>query len=511
MKVKKLELILGVLLVLFSTCMAGCNPQEISVAYNFENSSMEQEEQENYMTRVKCFLDKVNKYGRNNELEELTIYVEDAATAIYQANEWYINTSETESFESYFKLFLAINGEDNNAGEAYGFTTQLYEECGIGTVEKKHTEEELAAYFSDTEHLYLLDFTLPMLEAYYFDGETAGYVQDAAISFVEYCIDEYGMSKAYRLCMDASKKGHEKLVKMKNDWLAEIGGTATYQEYGKLPFTYNYTKEVEEYSYVIKEESANWYFSPVDVQDVGYCTFIDEYNIVSPVAEADFAEVNELLKEYIPADLPAVNIFTEFYKAGTEKSIAGYYDYIETDAIWECMSWFELKQSLLHEYVHYLTVGDGKTFKVKSGLNEGLTEAIVVFECENNLEKMYWEDLTEEEIELFKGIGALAPDTNQVDRAIHMYYEAKRFYDRDIEGEYYSILIGHTVQPSTMTMSALSYEAAASMLKYLMEQYGMEQTFAYCTDAAKLQQLTGKNFEEFMKTGASGMSRDIKR
>lgn len=492
MKIKKLIVQLGFIYLLG---ISGCNTLGISVAYNFENSSMEQEEQENYMTRVKCFLDKVNKYGRNNELEELTIYVEDATADIYQEKEWYINTSETESLESYFKLFLAINGEDGNAGEAYGLTVQLYEECGIGIVEKKHTEEELAAYFSDAEHLYLLDFTLPMLETYYFDEETAQYVQDAAMDFVEYCIDEYGMSKAYRLCMDASEKGHEKLVKMKNDWLVEIGGTATYEEYGKLPFSYNYAKETEAYPYVIREENANWYFSPIDVQDVGYCTFITEYSIVAPVAEADFAEAKEVLKAYIPEEVKAVDIFTEFYEAGKGKPIDGYYS-VETDAIWECMNWRGVKASLLHEYVHYLTMGDNKIFKHKSGLMEGVTEEIAILECENNLNKMQWENLNEEEYAHCKENGLLDLDSNQLNLKSYLYYSAASFYNWDGEDLYYSIAGGYTIKPEIMTMSALPYEAAASMSKYLMEQYGMEQTFAYCTDVAKLQQLTGKSFEE---------------
>lgn len=164
------------------------------------------------------------------------------------------------------------------------------------------------------------------------------------------------MSKAYRLCMDDSEKGHEKRVKMKNDWLVEIGGTATYEEYGKLPFSYNYAKETEGYP-MLREENANWYFSPIDVQDVGYCTFITEYSIVAPVAEVDFAEAKEVLKAYIPEEVETVDIFTEFYETGKGKPIDGYYS-VETDAIWECMNWrglldLDTNQLNLKCYLYY--------------------------------------------------------------------------------------------------------------------------------------------------------------
>lgn len=222
----------------------------------------------------------------------------------------FINMSEIDDFQTYFERMMELNGEGCNAGEVYGLAMKIYEECGMGTIEQNYTDAELAEFFSDEGNMYLLDFTLPMLEPYFFEEEIAEYVQDASVAFVEYCIDEYGMTKAYRLCMDDSEEGRAKLVELKNDWLKKIGVSATYEEYGKIAFTYNYSEGMEEYPYVLKEESANWYFSVVDVKEYGYITFVNEYEKSALVAEADFAEAREVLNEYLSQDVQSVDIFT---------------------------------------------------------------------------------------------------------------------------------------------------------------------------------------------------------
>ena len=79
------------------------------------------------------------------------------------------------------------------------------------------------------------------------------------------------------------------------------------------------------------------------------------------------------LAEYIQS---AAIAFVEEYKM-----IAGFY---ADGAIWECSSWNNVKWSLVHEYIHYLTVGEGRLFRGKTGMLEGITESIAIFECKNN-------------------------------------------------------------------------------------------------------------------------------
>lgn len=498
MKIRKL--LMQIIIVCFMGFL-GCGISGIDVVCNFENSSMEQSEQESYTEKVMNFIDMLNKYGKDNNIDKLTIYVDDLTPTMYQSNEMYINTSEVFEFQTFFELMLAVNEEVCNAGEAYGLAAQLYEENGLGVIEQIYSNEELAAYFSDIERMYLLDFTLPMLEPYFFDEETAEYVQSASVAFADYCVEEYGMSKAYRLCMDGSEDGHAKLVELKNDWLAEIGVTETYEECGKLAFAYNYEREAEDYPYVIREESANWSFSSTDVKNVGYCTFVKEYEIVAPVSELDFAEAREVLKAYVPEEISKVDILTQFYNTDTWGTGANYNR--QENAIWAYGDWRQLKYSLLHEYVHYLTMGDGKVLSINAGLVEGITEEISVFECENHLQKMYYQEIMadeeygEQNYAFAKEIGALNPDTNQLEPEVYYYYRAKIFCELEPSAsEYKSILSGMTPKPSNMTLSALSYPEAGSLARYLVEQYGMDETLKNCTDVLKLQELTGKSFLE---------------
>lgn len=380
--------------------------------------------------------------------------------------------------------------------QAYGMTARIYEKLEIGEAERRHTDAELAAYFSQPEHLYLLDFTLPMFETEYFEEETTAYVREGARSFTEYCIKEYGRRKTYQLCMDVSEKGREVLAEWKNEWLEEIGGTAEYEEFAKLPFTYNNSKPKEGYPYVVKGDMANWYFATADIRNLGYETLVEDYVKITPLADLDFAEAQEVLKEYIAEKVPPAHIFTAF---NAEKLVAGasgvYVPF--SDIIYIHEEW-ALTYSLLHEYVHYLTSGNEKLFSEKKGLMEGVTTEIACFECENRLEKLYWKKfITEEDIMLSKEVGIWDENlcTLKIDGL--RYYGASQFYNRQIEGEYRAMsLILMPEQPEKITMSSLNYYAAASMVHYLIGLYGRDRVFECCTDNDKLEELCGKSFDE---------------
>lgn len=498
----------GILLLVIVCCFNfwGCKSVGVSVNCNFENSSMEPVEQKEYQTKITKFINELYKY--NDAINEVTIYISDIVPTKYQEDAMYINTEEVNEIDTFFRMLYGLNGRETNAGEAYGFAVQLYEKCKIGTVEDKHTTQELKEFFSDAEQLYLLDFTLPMMETYYFEEETVEYVQAAAVAFVEYCIDEYDAAEAYQMCMDTSEEGRVKLVELKNEWLAHIGVTEEYSECGKLLFEYNDVRETADYPYVIKEESANWYFSPADIKNEGYCTFVEEYLKVAPVAEIDFAEAREVLKDYILKDVPPVDIFTFFYKVD-EVTMGAVYSHVE-ERVCIYTDWRSgLKYSLLHEYIHYLTVGENKLFEKAIGLVEGVTDEIATFECENHLKKMYYQELMSdeeygEENHIFaKEIGALIPDTNELDVEVYYYYLAKFYYELEPHtGEYKAIMWDMTSKPEKTTLGSLSYQEAGSMSKYLVEQYGLDATLKHCKNVAELEELTGKSFLELYETWA---------
>lgn len=492
MKIKKKLILVS---AIWGICLTGCDTSNVSTTYNFENSSMEQDEQKEYMTNVAKFVNEISRYDDEICSDEYFIYLDDTIESKWEENNIYINTGEADLKDTFFKLFLAVSGKDENAGEAYGLAMSIYEKCKIGTIEDIYSDEELGAYFSNVENLYLLDFTLPMLETNYFDEDTVEYVQDAAISFVTYCIEKYGAEESYQLCMDTSEEGRIKLVELKNEWLGEIGATKTYEEFGKVSFSYNTEREMDNYPYVIEDGGANWYFSSEDVKKEGYYSFIAEYIKTAPLAEIDFVEAREVLKDYIPSEVPAPDIFTDF--CNEEENRGGIYNQ-KTDGIWIYYGWYQLHYTLLHEYVHYLTLGEDKAFSTTSVLIEGVTEEIAMFECTNHMEELYYEQAVVEGSYTFgKEIGALHLDTEKFDGEIYYYYRAKLFYELEPQTEtYQSISYGIMAKPSMVYPGMLSYPAAGSLIKYLVEQYGRENAFASCGDVESLQALTGKTFQE---------------
>ena len=96
--------------------------------------------------------------------------------------------AEINLHQGYVEQFVEAHESDMDYGLAYGITAVLCEELELCEVTADYTNEELAAYFSDAEQMYLLDFTLPMFETYFFDKDTVAYVRAAAISFAEYLV-----------------------------------------------------------------------------------------------------------------------------------------------------------------------------------------------------------------------------------------------------------------------------------------------------------------------------------
>ncbi len=279
------------------------------------------------------------------------------------------------------------------------------------------------------------------------------------------------------------------------------GGENVYEPFAPIPFEYNDIRETENYPYVIRGESANWFFAASDVREMGYQEFVKEYLAVVQTAEVDFAQARDLLKDYIPDDVEPVDIFTNMSEenTGVDRCI---YNHVE-NKINIYTNWSGLKECLLHEYIHYLTVGENKLFDSSLGLVEGVTDALASLVCENHLQKMYYEDALadeeygEESYAFVKEIGALEPDTNEVNGEIYYYYDAKRHYELEPQThEYYAILWKMTSKPNTMSLGALSYPEAGSLSKYLIEQYGLDEVLTHCTSAAEIEELTGKTFLE---------------
>lgn len=465
------------------------------VTYYLESDALGPEEKEAYVKDITTFLESVYNYGGQSvEKAEISLYVGDCITTTTDSGEVYLNTEDRNSVDAFFKVFMAINEDYMNWELAYGIATSIWEAGEIAELKGTSGEKNLGAFFSEKEQLYLLDFTLPMFEEKFFEKATVDYVRVAAQSFTEYCEKTYGTEEVWRLCMDTSLEAEALLKERKNEWLRTIDVENVYEEYSVLPFTYNYYKEPSEYPYVIKGESANWYFSQTDVRDSGYLGFLDEYLKTVEIAEEDFAQARATLIDFLPKGLAPVDIFTAFYD---QESFYGALYFPTMQEIRSCSDWANLRYSLLHEYVHHLTLGQGKVFAECSGLVEGVTEEIATIECQNNLKQMAWaETMPEEDFEWVKSKGFLNLEDGTIMMDAYNYYWSKEFYEGNVFTEYMGMNQMMVSYPEEMTLDALAYCAGASMTEYLIEMYGMRQVFEACMDEEGLEALSGRSFQE---------------
>lgn len=462
--------------------------------YCFEAASLEQEEKERYVKEIAAFF---NEVKQGEEVSGgLTVYVGDCITTTCLPGELYINTEDRELPQTFFRMLLSVKDQQSvNAGQVYGLALEAYEAAGIGTVNPVHDSAALSEYFSKEDNLYLLDFALPMFETHYFEEETVQYARDAAAAFVGYCIQTQGIEKAYELC-DTSRA--EDLVALKNDWLAEIGATAVYEQFTDLVFSYNNGEDTD-FSYVIKGKLANWYFQKEDVVENGYKTFAEECEAINPLMTADFSDAQQVLKAYTGDEVPAVDIytvFTENEKYSAYSQYAAIYN-PKADGIFLFRDWVKTRENLLHEYVHYLTLGNGKTFRSASGLVEGWTEAVAVFSCENRMKAEYLTKyVSEEELAAYQKVGVWDEENNQVDLQKLCFYWGNYFVEADETFEYGSLGQQIITKPEQITLYALSYQAGASLAQYLTEQYGMDAVISACMEQGKIEELCGKSFED---------------
>lgn len=154
--------------------------------------------------------------------------------------QWYAlvqaDVEENTSMQEYVDLFLDCHEEELDYGMAYITTSVLCETLDLYEVATEISDEELVQYFSDAENLYLLDFTMPMFETYYFEEDTVKYVQAATVSFASFLREKESVANIYQLCTTATS---EEITMWKNNWLESIGVEGLYEPHAVLAFERN--------------------------------------------------------------------------------------------------------------------------------------------------------------------------------------------------------------------------------------------------------------------------------
>ena len=490
------------------------------IVYHFESGIFDGESRSAYIAAINAFYDKAKEAQPDFSLESgrLTVYVGDSLTTQGTEGKAFIQSQEIVSNWGMTAVLMSMMSEAVNYGQAYGIAAYLCGELGMSSDSEQsiYSDDELAAFYGNSEQLFVLDFFLPYFEPLYIEEKTAAYARASAVSFEKYYIEKNGLESALRLCKMSERDFQNQsvlseaeitLTAEKNEWLNKIGvrtsvQTTLYQPASyRIPFYRNLSDNGVTYPYLVKTQSVEWYPALADVQKMGCVEFIAGFADTLSVQEADFAQAREVLENWIERDIPAVRIYTDFADVSKSSQYLGAF-YSQGNYIKLFHSWQQAQYNLLHEYVHYLTIRHGKNKTASGFWGEGIAEEVAVMECENQIANLFWrQNVTEEAAKNLKQFGMWDTRKEVVNARLQQMCEAACMYlGYGNNREYWSVgqeqLIRTVDSAAHIKPSQLSYSEAAGVMAYLMAEYGQEAVFTNCHDSNRIHTAFDQSFPE---------------
>ena len=154
---------------------------------------------------------------------------------------------------------------------------------------------------------------------------------------------------------------------------------------GRYKVVPNDNERKDTYPYVLRTENSAWYLAAADIESMGEETFYKGLEDILSCAEADMADARMALTGRIWEDVPPVEIRTDFCgKAEISQDAGAYYNGL-ANMIKLFHSWDMAKFSLLHEYVHYLTIHCAEKKTMHYFYIETVAEYVSKFVCENRM------------------------------------------------------------------------------------------------------------------------------
>ena len=130
------------------------------------------------------------------------------------------------------------------------------------------------------------------------------------------------------------------------------------------------------YPYVLRTDSSTWYLSGEDISLLGEEDYYAGLAEILNDLEQDFSDARDALTGYIQEEIPPVDIYTDFSGRAGISEVAGAYYNERSNFIKLFSGWDMAKESLLHEYVHYLTMHCSEAPPSEGFWAEGIAEYI---------------------------------------------------------------------------------------------------------------------------------------
>ena len=241
----------------------------------------------------------------------------------------------------------------------------------------------------------------------------------------------------------------------------------------------NHDVKADTYPCLVRTESAVWYLAAADLELLGEEAFYAGLADVLQYFDLDAADARGALAGRIPAEIPPVEIRTDF--ANQDEVAQRYSAYYNQpfDLIQLFHGWKWAKISLLHEYVHYLTFHCAEKKTPGGFYGEAVAEYVSRIVCENRMclsdKYGYWDD--PEGMAILRAWGVWDEKRDNLDYAKYVLCISDAFARGLYDGESYG-----SVGQNALTRTAdkrlpsrvndLSYSEAMSLALYLIETYG---------------------------------------
>ena len=272
---------------------------------------------------------------------------------------------------------------------------------------------------------------------------------------------------------------------------------------GQYKVVLNDNERKDTYPYVLRTENSAWYLAAADIESMGEETFYKGLEDILSCAEADMADARMALTGRIWEDVPPVEIRTDFCgKAEISQDAGAYYNGL-ANMIKLFHSWDTAKFSLLHEYVHYLTIHCAEKKTRHYFYIETVAEYVSKFICENRMIRSM--DFSHADQPQLKALAEIWSDFDQVKYRNACLSESDAFarglYDErpySCVGQYMTVRKADKRLPDHLY--ELSYAEADSMALYLIGRDGEEKYLDNwdVVDEDKLAGLYGFTVEELL-------------
>lgn len=239
----------------------------------------------------------------------------------------------------------------------------------------------------------------------------------------------------------------------------------------------------ETFPYTVKTESSVWYIAADDLDNFGADAMFEGLARLLRYQESDFAEARNVLQGYIFEEIPSINIYTDLSGNAQVSGIASAYYNNLHNTIKIFHDWDSACSSLLHEYVHYLTIKCSDNPIVLAAFSEGIAQYVSLSLCRNDMARSVNYGMPAQNLTVLRDRGVSfadgVPDMAEIAFGNAFIYSA----NLNLNSSYVNVCATEMNRkdyfaPDCPELNDLSYDEAYSIMLYIAAIYGRDTLFS---------------------------------